>query len=306
MPKKAIFLIILILSLFFINLAYFVLALEERPILDIVLLFDHSYSMFEYNDGRMYEAQIAANDFIGHLDPVYDKVALIRFSDYAEINKYLGTPFIEIKKKIDSFHPDYFSKFSNLQKAIAKAVGELTSERARSDAQKLIILLSDGEINRPKLNGQEDTGYAHALAIQEAESAKNKNITIHTVLVGNSNIDRELLATIAARTGGNNYIATSPIDLIPVFEHIASTLTTDTTKPLNETLTYIGYKDGTRIPHLQTISNIDEMESENPIQETKLLEPYFSNYFFTAILVLAILAGAYFGWLFGKTRKEYI
>ncbi|TSC90765.1 MAG: hypothetical protein G01um10142_256 [Parcubacteria group bacterium Gr01-1014_2] len=230
MIKKANALIIIILLLLFFSIFIKkadIFAVQDRPNLDIVLLFDHSFSMFEYKDGRMYEAQVAAINFVDHLDSAYDRIGLIRFSDYAEINKQLGALFIDVKKKIDSYHVDDFSKFSNLQKAIAKAVEELTSIRARPNAKKLAILLSDGSINRPKLNGREDISYAHSQALQEADTAKNKGIVIHTVTVGGDKADQELLAAIAARTGGNNYIATSPINLIPVFEHIASTLTTN-------------------------------------------------------------------------------
>ncbi len=317
------------------------MAAENRPNFDITLILDHSYSMFQYKDGRMHEAKIAAINFIDRLDPAYSRVALIRFSDNSEINKQLGTPFVEIKNKIDSYHLDYFSQFTNLQRAIEKAKEELTSVRARPNAKKLAILLSDGNINRPKLNGRENISYAHTQTLQEADIAKEKGVVIHTIAVGGDKADRELLVAIANRTGGNNYIATSPIDLIPIYEHIANNLTNSsrggggsvyiiknssspTPVPIPVSIDKSGAKNVNKKNNYYEMSNRaigainevgqekdidkinqDQLEDKNDSQKALLIETYLFNYLgnSTAMIIAALIA-VHIIWFFGINRKK--
>ncbi len=334
MTKKATISIAIILSLFFLTKTTLIFADESRPNLDILLLFDHSYSMFEYNDGRMYEAQVAATNFIGRLDSAYDRISLIRFSDYAEVNKPLGTKFIDVNKKINSYHLDYFSNYTNLQKAIIEAVNELTSVRARPDSKKLTILLSDGNINRPKLNGRENINYAHSQALQEAENAKNKNIIIHTVAVGGSYADHLLLSAIADRTGGKFYIAASPIDLIPIYEHIANTLTTNSGGGGGSIYTIISspiknkaaaptpisidksdfvsqpddiYYEVVRINSIQEANQKPKLETEQKEDETEKQGALILGLNLTGYKILIIIAGlviAFLVWFFMANKRQ--
>lgn len=339
MPKNGHLSIILVFSIFLAIEASFVLA-QERPNFDIALVLDHSYSMFQYKDGRMHEAKIAAINFIDRLDPAYSRAALIRFSDNSETNKQLGTPFVEVKKKIESYHLDNFSQFTDLQKAIQKAREELTSIRARPNAKKLAILLSDGSINRPKLNGRENISYAHSQTLQEADIAKEKGIVIHTIAVGGDKADKELLAAIASRTGGNYYIATSPIDLIPIYEHIATNITNSsgggggsvyivnnssspTPIQVPVSIDKSGANDINRKnnyyemnnPNIGALHQINQKidtdneagkeENKNALQKALLLGTYFSDYLGNLnLLIITALIGAYLTWLFGIHRKK--
>lgn len=201
---------------------------QTRPFLDIVLLFDHSYSMFEHQDGRLTEAKAAAVNFINHLSPKYDRAGLVRFSENAEVQKHLGTPFADIKNKIQNYHADSFSKFTNLQNAIKRGREEITSAGARTSAQKFIILLSDGGINRPMFDGnKEDIPRAHSAAFDEAVKTRNAGVTIHAVIIGTDPGDQQILKEIAAATGGKSYFASSPVDLIPIYNEIAEDLVSE-------------------------------------------------------------------------------
>ena len=77
---KSFYILLVILVVVILRVASVSAAENDRRNLDIILPFDHSYSMFENNDARMYEAQVATVKFIDQLDPAYDKVSLIRFS----------------------------------------------------------------------------------------------------------------------------------------------------------------------------------------------------------------------------------
>ena len=71
---------------------------------------------------------------------------------------------------------------------------------ARAGTNKLIVLMSDGYANKPSSNG---SGYA----LQMADYAKNTNVRIYTISLGNS-ADTDLMSAIAAATGGKHYDAT--------------------------------------------------------------------------------------------------
>lgn len=202
-------------------------AAQTRPFLDIVLLFDHSYSMFEHQDGRLREAKAAAINFIEHLNLKYDRVGLVRFSGDAEVQKPLGAPFTDIKNKIQSYHLDPFSKFTDLQNAIEKGREEITGKRARANTQKFIVLLSDGGINRPMFGGKEDVPRAHSIAFDEAARTGEAGVEMHVVIIGTDPGDQEILREVAAVTGGKSYFAVSPLELIPIYNEIADDLTNE-------------------------------------------------------------------------------
>ncbi|HLB51616.1 hypothetical protein A3F07_01805 [candidate division WWE3 bacterium RIFCSPHIGHO2_12_FULL_38_15] len=196
-----------------------------RKKMDIVLVMDHSYSMFEYKDGRMDEAQAAAISFIDERDPVYDNLALVRFSTNAELQENLKNIYYPIRDTINGYYHDSFSDYTNIEDAINEATDELTSSRARDEAVKFIILVSDGGVNRPLNNGDEDKAYAKLRALDAADGADNENIIIYTIAAGETNSDRDLLQNIAAKTGGESFEATEPGDLIAAFEAISESVT---------------------------------------------------------------------------------
>ncbi len=220
MPRSA-YAAILTLLLGYLLLSPRPATAQTRPFLDIVLLFDHSYSMFEHQDGRLGEAKSAAIHFVDHLNPRYDRVGLVRFSEGVEVQKPLGAPFADIKNKIQSYHLDSFSAYTNLQNAIAGGLMELTGSSTRRGAKKFIILLSDGGINRPLFNGTHDIPRAHSAAFDAAAGGRDAGVTIHVVIIGTDPGDQQILKEIAGATGGKSYLASSPADLIPIYGEIA-------------------------------------------------------------------------------------
>lgn len=71
---------------------------------------------------------------------------------------------------------------------------------AREDSRKAIVLMSDGQANRPSGNG---AGYAKAMA----QYAADRGITIYTISLGNG-ADVNLMQSIADITGGTHFDAT--------------------------------------------------------------------------------------------------
>jgi Mg-chelatase subunit ChlD len=78
------------------------------------------------------------------------------------------------------------TQYTNMGAAIEVATTELTSERHREDARKVIVLLTDGDVTRPlnpKTN-QADREYAALYARTKAGEAKDKDVTIYTIGFG--------------------------------------------------------------------------------------------------------------------------
>lgn len=85
--------------------------------------------------------------------------------------------------------------------ALGDAAHYLTNNSfARSNAHKIIVLMSDGFANRPDGNGP---GYARSMASYAAA----RNITVHTISLGNE-ADVDLMTDIAELTDGDHFDAT--------------------------------------------------------------------------------------------------
>ena len=274
---------------------------QARPFLDIVLLFDHSYSMFERQDGRLAEAKAAAINFIDHLNPKYDRAGLTRFSERAEAQKPLGAPFADIKNKIQSYHLDSFSKYTDLQNAIRGGREEITGSGARRGAQKFIILLSDGGINRPLFDNKQDVARAHSVAFDEAVAAREAGVTIHAVVIGTDPDDQQILREIASATGGKSYFASSPLDLIPIYNEIAEDVT-NTPLPASN----ISEKKSSRIATSPVVPPVGIMREG--IWDGELpSEPPAENILNPLIIVLsAALFCALFGGVVGFAASRYL
>ncbi len=77
-------------------------------------------------------------------------------------------------------------QYTNIGDAFRAASDELTSERSRKDARKVIVFLTDGDVTRPvnPETGKADREYAANYARQAAALAKEKNVTVYTIGFG--------------------------------------------------------------------------------------------------------------------------
>lgn len=91
---------------------------------------------------------------------------------------------------------------------LARAITELTSSRARSNAKKMIILMSDGLPNVDESGTYVGDGAAGATsyALDKAQECADQGWKIYTVSVG-VNADRSLMQEIAAIGGGIEFYA---------------------------------------------------------------------------------------------------
>src|SRR5690606_21953829 len=80
----------------------------------------------------------------------------------------------------------HYDRYTNVGGGLAKAIAELDSERARPNAHKVILLMSDGNANA-YMDGDWAGDYspaARAAAINQAKIAAEKGFVIHTISVG--------------------------------------------------------------------------------------------------------------------------
>ncbi len=96
------------------------------------------------------------------------------------------------------------------------------SVNAREDADRIVVLMSDGHANRPSGNGP---GYARSMA----SYAKSLDVTVYTISLGNS-ADLKLMDDIAKQTNGTHFDATGTGEaelteaLLDAFRGIANAL----------------------------------------------------------------------------------
>jgi len=92
------------------------------------------------------------------------------------------------------------SSVTNIGAGMDQAIAELTSPRARAEAAKVIILLTDGKPNCNADNAYVGDNHPEALdyALRRASHAKEQGMTVYTIGVG-SDVNPELLTAMASQ-----------------------------------------------------------------------------------------------------------
>ena len=181
---------------------------QDTPQYDIYLVIDVSGSMQE--ESKLVFAKQAALEFVDafQLDQSSDhRIGLVAFSDYAKMLVELDDNSKNLKEGINKLYPEGATAMGD---GISIATQSL-SENTRPDAQKIIVLLSDGMSN---------TGL-HPLSA--AGTARENDITIFSVGYG-YNADAWTLKAVASVTHGKYYNALTGQDLADVFNEIADVL----------------------------------------------------------------------------------
>ena len=93
-----------------------------------------------------------------------------------------------------------YGRYTNIYAGINEAISELTSDRARSNAKKVIFLMTDGNPNQP--GGSYSTGRDYAL--MAAQDAIEQGIQIYTISLGSS-ANQSLMDDIAEIGCGIHY-----------------------------------------------------------------------------------------------------
>lgn len=129
-----------------------------------------------------------------------ERVALCTYDDVARTEITLTTDLASISSRMRQIGAGHYSRQTNIGDGIKQAVAELTGTNARPEARKVLVLMTDGEANKPSGNETSDKNYA----LQQAKRAADKDITIYTVSVG-ALADRDLMDKVAQIGHGTHY-----------------------------------------------------------------------------------------------------
>lgn len=193
---------------------------------DISLIIDRSGSMAAESldpPEPLNSVKEAANFFIDNVNDK-DQISLVSFATEASLDSNLSTEKSFVKQAVNDISILFSegTQYTNISESLDKAIGELNSERQREEAERVIVLLTDGEVpNRPlNLEGQQDDEFASGLAMQFANQAKSGGVEIYTIGLGQQ-FDGSFLKTIST-TPEHFYSAPSAQDLKGIYENIAN------------------------------------------------------------------------------------
>lgn len=182
---------------------------QPRPAVDAVLLIDASGSMLK-TDAQMlrYDGAKLFLQFLGK----DDRLAIVSFTDTAnvvsDLREFSKEPADAVAQRIQSIKTE--GQYSDILEGV-RAAAKLLEASPRNDAERIIVLLSDG-----KMEPNPQAGAASARTIelvnQVLPELKAKEIKIHS-LAFSDQADKMLLSEISAATDGLNWFTTTSDDV---------------------------------------------------------------------------------------------
>jgi len=182
---------------------------NQRSAVDVVLVFDASGSMLKTDPHNLrFEGAKLLLSFLGDTD----RISVVRFADSAkiirELQPYSKATAPQLMEQIQTLEPE--GQYSDLSEGIKLAKAVLDASH-RAEAQKLIVLLSDG-----KMEPDPKTSPAFARTLELVHDLlpdlKAKETKVFT-LAFSEFADRPLLSEIAAATDGLTWYTATPEDL---------------------------------------------------------------------------------------------
>jgi Mg-chelatase subunit ChlD len=176
-------------------------------------------------------AKRAAADFV-RLTRTTDQIGYFSYATLPSnpIEQTLSTQKNEVAQAVMSTQMGTDGiQYTDMGAAFATAGAELLSERARDDARKVIIFLTDGDVTRPlnPATGARDVEYAANVARTEAARVKEAGITVYTIGFGDffanvTDVERDVsLIRDLASTPDQSYLAPTITELQTVYREIA-------------------------------------------------------------------------------------
>ena len=218
----------------------------RRPV-DVMLVLDRSGSMAW--DGtplipsRINATKAAAKTFVAMMNGSWDQAGLASYDGQtcppycptiidAVVNQSLSMMTTGNKTALNA-SIDGLNAIGNtaMGDGLQNGTAEITSERGRNNAAKVIILLSDGLANRVKgiddnsCNSKNYCVKSFNYVLEQAEIARQKGIIIFTISLGAGSPpdgpNQTFMKLVADKTGGSWYHAPTGAQLQGIFETIA-------------------------------------------------------------------------------------
>lgn len=192
---------------------------------DVMLIVDKSGTMGD--DGKLDAAKAAAVEFVGNLTPK-DQVGYVSFASNASspIDSALsGDTNAAVSAISNTVIATGTARYTNTSEALNAAQGEFISPRARVEASKAVVFLTDGEVNRPvNPNDPKDKVYPAQLAVDAATNLKNLGVTIFTIGLGQEALLYGDFLKALASSPDNYFEASSTKSLSPIYKQIGTSI----------------------------------------------------------------------------------
>lgn len=182
---------------------------QPRPAVDAVLLIDASGSMLK-TDAQMlrYEGAKLFLQFLGK----DDRLAIVSFTDKAnvvsELREFSKESPDAVAQRIQSIKTE--GQYSDILEGVRTAA-KLLESSPRNDADRIIVLLSDGKMEPNPQVGAASTRTIE-LVNQVLPELKAREIKVHS-LAFSDQADKMLLSEISAATDGLNWFTTTSDDV---------------------------------------------------------------------------------------------
>jgi len=137
----------------------------------------------------------------------FDQISLEVFSTQGSHMVNLTHDFSDVTAVLDSIVPD---GNTNIGQGIERGAAELASNRARIEAKKILIMITDGQANMTPSGEFSYTG-GKQYALNAARAAASQGIELVTISVGQG-ADQDLCDQIAAMGGGVHFHADGSIE----------------------------------------------------------------------------------------------
>ncbi|MCO6437907.1 MAG: VWA domain-containing protein [Phycisphaerae bacterium] len=138
-----------------------------------------------------------------------DQVSLEIYGTTARHEVDLTTDVEQVSNRLNEMQAGHYDSYTNMGGGIERAIEELNSARARSNARKVILLLTDGNANINQW-GNYSTSGGEAYAKYAAQQAVAQGIRIYAVSVG-LGADVDTMAEIAGYSGTEPFHASGSI-----------------------------------------------------------------------------------------------
>jgi uncharacterized protein (TIGR03503 family) len=178
--------------------------LDEEPDIDALILLDASGSMLRTDPQRLRDQ--AAKLFVRFLNDK-DRVSIFQFDQEVKRLSEFSSVTIESVKSIDEAIQTASTdgRFTDLEQPLEVALSTLRAE-ARPKAKRIVILLSDGQMDPPADKG-DATALTEKLLSEIMPQYRVDKTTVYTVAMS-PEADKELLGKIATEGRGLRFEAT--------------------------------------------------------------------------------------------------
>jgi uncharacterized protein YegL len=254
---------------------------------DVVLVLDNSGSMRTNDPNRL--APKAVTDFVSN-QGADTRVGIIEFATTPKVLMPLtavndntrSQAFIVVQQL------DYRGQWTDIGAALERALYEL-DQHGRSDAQKYVILMTDGRVDVG--SDARDSDKIHWITQSLIPEAVGKHVRIFGVAFTDQ-ADFELLQTLAEKTGAGYYRAYEPGDLGDIYKRINDTLVAARNQPQPP----VGAEIAAAAPAAAQAPGFAFNTPLTPAPQASQTGNLLWLWVLLLFLALAIAAGAYFVW----------